>query len=431
MGSLARGEQVEPGYSDIDLVVACEFPSAPSELETMARLGEWQAQASVFGGLLYNLDCYDVREVPFARAFGGAWEMRFDEEGLCLAGEPLWKVPVRRSKATRRREQLSYALRRWVNTGARLLDPRVPEDAGSVWDAQRLVVDVAALFAGKLAAASADGLLDALPATAEVRARGVEACGAREIHTVLLPAALEILEMFADEVTAGYQSSLSVIGDKPPFTPHPELPLLGRALLGAPFEAMVLLHRGPAPGGYLPVAVAAEGTAPRDAVRVFAERLAGARASLSTLADWCRRPVPLSSKLWSALSVFEPAPFLAAAAASPLWCAGQPLRPPRAPDPDGLEDTLTSSAVQSFSLCRGMALRPGKIPGHRHRVTWDRFALLPALDRALETRTFDLAFAEVEERTVRDAGARVRMLHEFSERHREKLAPLLALRLGE
>jgi len=269
-----------------------------------------------------------------------------------------------------------------------------------------------------------------MAATAELRARGVGGCGLREIRSVLIPATLEILDLFAEEVTSDYEESLSVIDRGPSFALHPELTSLARALTGDPFPSFVLLSKGRAPDGILPVVVADVGTPSRDTIRSFVERLSGATAALKALHGWCRRPVPLSAKLWSALSVVEPAPFLAASAAVPRYRAGEPLETPLAPNAGELEDTLLSTAVQSFTRCRGMALRPGKISEHRHGVTWDRFALLPALDRALETSVFDVGFSDVGEDLVRDASTRVRMTREFSERYRKKLDPALAARLA-
>jgi hypothetical protein len=76
-----------------------------------------------------------------------------------------------------------------------------------------------------------------------------------------------------------------------------------------------------------------------------------------------------------------------------------------------------------------MDLRPGKVREHRLAVTWDRFALLPGLERALDERVFETDFRAVSESSVQSLPNRVRMLREFSERRRAELTPVLEARL--
>jgi hypothetical protein len=429
MGALARGLPVDPGLSDIDVVLACDFGSVESEIRTLSRLREWQRRLMPLGGLFYNLDCLDEREVPFARAFGGAWEMRLEEEGKCLAGRRLWREPAVRPARERRRERLSYMLRRWLNTAARLLDPRVPLGVTTIWDARRLVLDIAWLWAGVDVEQASDALVDttrndpALSATSELARLGAEKCGMRELRSVLVTSALEMLEAFTREVTAGFSGELARDDEGLDFTPSDALQAVGRAVIGGPFESFMLLQRGPFAGGALPVAVAAEGATAAEVVEAFAARMHSAARLLSAVERTVRRPVPFSATLWRALPLLEPAPFLGAAAVRPLWRVGRAVDPPPAPDPQTLSDVLTSSVVQSFVLCRWMELRPAKAAWMREQGTRERFALLPALDRALDERVFDLPIRAMPDFSLE---MRTETLHDFSERHRARLAPARA-----
>jgi hypothetical protein len=429
MGAVGRDGRVEPGYSDIDLVVIGEFPSADAEIAVMGELVKWQERVAVFGGLFYNLDCLDARDVPLARHLGGAWEMRFDREGLCLAGEPLWAELAKRPNSAARRQQFGYALRRWLNTGARLLDPDLAVTEAVLWDARRLSIDVAKLWARLDVEHQSAKLRDLAPrgsALDRLSELGVSGCGASEIHAVLLPATLEMLEAFAREVTADFRSELRLTPGPRAFEPHSALPALARALLAPPLESLVLLHRAPVSGGYLPVAIASEGAPAPELVQCFVAGLGRARAATHEIRDWCRRPVPLSRALWSAVALFEPAPFAAIAATEPLWQSGRAAPVPKMPDGAIVRELADSSVVQSFALCRGTELRPNNDGRARRQAMRERYAVLRALDRFFEHGAFDAGLASADPPELAALSTRIQTLHALGERHRARLAPRLA-----
>jgi hypothetical protein len=112
---------------------------------------------------------------------------------------------------------------------------------------------------------------------------------------------------------------------------------------------------------------------------------------------------------------------------APLFLLGPQPRPPAVPQGDALAELFRARIVQSFIRCRGIELRPKMSADHRRRASAEHFALLDALDRAVDGKLFDLApAAPISLPSERD---RVERLHQFSEHHRARLEPLLATRL--
>jgi hypothetical protein len=195
-------------------------------------------------------------------------------------------------------------------------------------------------------------------------------------------------------------------------------------LIGGSVRGVALLTRGAR--DVVPVVVTEPG-APATALSDVRKRLSSARAELRELRAVARRPVPLSPSMWRALALMEPAPFAGAAASSPLFVAGDVPPLPPAPEPALFDALLRARIVQSFARCRGPVLRPKLAPSERERQFSERFALLGALDHAVETGVLDVSFAEAPA-FAQSPDLRAEALRAFSAHHRKRLAPLLEAR---
>jgi len=434
-GSLTRPERFEPGRSDIDLVLVCDFAS-PARADLPIVLRERQTSLSALGGLFYNLDCLDVEELPYARAFGGTWEMRFDAQAQRVAGRSLFSGRAKRPISEVRNENLGTALRRWFNTGARLLDPTLEIEIDAARDAQRLFADVAELWSGIDVRTDAGSLLarvksaPGLPSAREALGLGLDACRGSSVRDIFLPATLEMLDAFAHEITRDFRGELDTTGNVQRLEPLAGFREFGAMLLGAPFESVALIDKAPRASEYFVLAVAATDAPAQEVVREAVARGRRAADALRALRRWCRRPAPITEHIWSALSLAEPAPFVGAAASRPLVRLGAPLGAPLAPSHDALLALLRARVVQSFTLCRGPELRPRMAAEHRRRALASRFVLLPALDRAIDTGKLDVTWEGFHDADPPPAGERERLLGDFSRRHRARLAPLLDERIG-
>jgi hypothetical protein len=133
--------------------------------------------------------------------------------------------------------------------------------------------------------------------------------------------------------------------------------------------------------------------------------------------------------MWRAAALLEPAPFVGASAGRPLWSAGATIPTPLGPPQPLLDALIAARVVQSWTLCRGAELRPKWTEERRRRALADRFALLEALTLAAERGIIDTSW-EPAHRDAPPREERVRHLRAFSQRHRERLTPLLDARIG-
>jgi predicted nucleotidyltransferase len=412
-GSVARGE-ADPGHSDVDLVVVGDCPTAAAEATLLRRLSVFQSRAAILGGLFYNLDYLDVREVPFARAFGGNWEMRLDAEGQALSGERLWDAACVRPAAEVRAERFSSALRRWLNTGSRLLDPDVrdPLDVRAR-DALRLLSDLRDL---------------SRPEPTRTGRGGAGAPGpAPDATDALLGAAFDALHAFAVDVAKGFAGPIPKTAGAPEIALAPELRRWFDAVTNSPVRSGMLVGRGAGSSDLVPVLLVDDELPGADAVRVARERFGRTPFPRGERTTGMRRPVPLSASMWRALYLMEPAPFAGAAATQPVVVAGAAPPEPKAPGPELVAALVRARIVQSFALCRGPALRPKLGAAHRERSFAERFSLLRALDRAVDDEVFDVTLGRRHDALSPEERAAV--LRDFSERHRKRLAPALEERL--
>jgi hypothetical protein len=299
-------------------------------------------------------------------------------------------------------------------------------------------VDLAELWAGVDLVTSPPGALvgaipvrTGMPSTRELSATGLAGAGPDTILSLLVPAAFEMLDAFAREVTVGFDAALDVSGEPGrgghATAPSAELDAVFHGVHGAPFGAVLLLRKGLASEDCLPIVLVDEGATARHAVHELAARLARVAGPLARVTGRWRRPVPLTRAVWGALALAEPAPFLAAAAMAPLYRLGNEPPPPPVPRADAFAELLRARIVQSFVSCRGVELRPKRTAEHVRRAMTERFALLDALDRAVDGEPLPLRpTPAAPPATERE---RLERLRRFRERHLPRLTPLLAGRL--
>lgn len=470
-GSVTRSEVSLPGSSDIDLVVVADVPTLGHEVDFVRRLRREHARLLRFGGLFYNLDYVAHDDLETARAFGGAWEMELDEQGVCLAGTPLWERPATRPAREIRLERFGRAYRRWVNTGSRLLHTgaagRLSRDA--LWSATRLLTDIGWAYLGQPRHQPLDALLRQLrdrdisvelpdlptptpdatrrvPPKIKVDAStnaprdGFTPRSQHELEVAVrarLVAALALLGRFAEEVrTRDHEGTWNIAGHEPAL----EIPLtesLDRsagALLGGGFATAVLVRRAPSLDDWVPLFVGRSGALETELVDEAWVRFrdvdalrAGSGSPPFGLAH--RRPVVVTRAIYEAAALFDPAPFAGSSCVSPVWQTGLPLPVPLPLDDEAFDALVRARAVESISACRSLGLRrwdPPRLERERRR----RYGrLLPALRRAQSDRTLDSGTTLVEDAVPIHDDEAVARVRAWAAEQRNRLAPLLRTRL--
>jgi len=471
-GSLTRSEVSLPGSSDIDLVVVTDVPTLGREVDFVRRLRREHARLLRFGGLFYNLDYVALDDLDTARAFGGAWEMELDEQGVCLAGTPLWERPAARPAREVRLERFGRAHRRWVNTGSRFLHPSTDGRLSptALWSATRLLTDIGWAYLDQPRHQRLDALvrqlrdhdisidLPDLPtplpaasrrvppkikddASTEASRDGFTPRSERELEVAIrarLVAALALLGRFAEEWNPGdREGTWTVVGKEP----VPEAPLVeslgryARTLLGTEFATAVLVRRAPSADDWVPLFVGRSG-APEvalvDEAWVRFRQIDDPRTESGSpsfeLAH--RRPVVVTRAIYEAAALFDPAPFTGSTCLSPAWQLGLPLPAPRPLDDEAFDALVRARAVESISACRSLGLRrwdPSRLERERRR----RYGrLLPALRRAQSDRVLDTGTSLVEDSVPVHDDEAVARVRAWAAEQRERLAPLLRARLA-
>lgn len=431
-GSLTRPGRPSPGHSDIDLVLSCKLHSLSDELDLNRRARAWLASAARLGPFFYNIDYLDERELPFVRAFGNAWAIRLDRWGRTLLGPDVLSGRARRPPEEIRFEHLTIALRRWVNTGCRLLDPTVRARRGArVRAATRLFTDLAELW---LAPDETLAMTDLArraaarrPTTALLAAADTHRPSEPNVEQVLLSASLDILDAFAEDIAPLCRLPFRTRGHVAAFAPPGELVALTH-LLGSTFTSVTLLRRGPLAEEYVPVVVATDRASAETITQHARDQLQEIHASLPALARWSRRPVFVTPNIWAALAALAPAPFSGAAASSPLWSAGEGPPAPMCPASEAVASMLHARSVEGLVLLRSLDLRHGMSPEHRRRAIAGWMALLDAIETTGPDQVLDVSWTG-RRQSLPDAEQRLARVRSFSERWRHALGRLLVERL--
>lgn len=353
-GSATRPSRVDPGYSDLDLVLVTELPALEDELRLRAALRRWLRVAHALVPALHQLDYLETRDLPLLRRYPNGWSMSFDERWEPLAGvdERLPSAPPLPARQ-RRLELLRRALRRWTKATVVLRDLERPD---APRNARRLYADVAA------------ATLD------EDRLAPLETLAARAGHGVdlhdpqaLLGAALELLEQLAAELAPTGDARLAIAGAPPD---PPRLDGLMSAAARAGLGPVAVASRDPRSTDRV-VFVRAPGLAAHDAVARM-RRVAAGRAP----GGWVDHPVLLTDPLWRAGWLLDVPPFAAASLAR----AGEP---PPAPSDADLRAMLPVLLVERVLRARGRGFRMRSL-ARGPRATWREIAsLAPALEGLL------------------------------------------------
>jgi predicted nucleotidyltransferase len=142
-GSVTTPSSIEPGWSDIDLVLITDLPDTEAELAFRRRLRPaFRALSSTIPALA-GLDYVDVRDLDLLRTSPNAWSLGFDHRWKHLAGDVLHDAstalpPLRQRQLI----GLRRALRRWCKAAPQIMTADDPARRARL--ARRLRADVVA-----------------------------------------------------------------------------------------------------------------------------------------------------------------------------------------------------------------------------------------------------------------------------------------------
>jgi predicted nucleotidyltransferase len=142
-GSVTTPERIEPGWSDIDLVLITDLPNVDAELAFRRRLRPAFRALSTSIPALAGLDYIDVRDLEMLRVSPNAWSLGFDHRWTHLAGTAV-HMPATPLPPRRQRQLLGMrrALRRWCKATPQILT--LPDGPRRARLARRLRSDVVA-----------------------------------------------------------------------------------------------------------------------------------------------------------------------------------------------------------------------------------------------------------------------------------------------
>ena len=380
-GSTARLEALEPGYSDIDLVLLVDVPSLDAELSFRRKLRERLRTLNRAGPLFRNVDYIEVQDFELFRHLGDAWAIDLDTRWRAVAGQNRLETPAFRPQSERRLEALIRAARRWSKSSPLLLDPRSGREPFiELRAARRLLGDaLAGLTLGDryaplpelLERAAEHGVrgavLDQLVADHRTALRG-----GRDTIVELVAASLEAIEQLAHDVTETWSEGCPVrvagqsarraatanetggaLADVPE-----EARAVALAAMARDFRAVVQpVSTGASRGGCLFVVSRSE-LAPHEAVATMYDLMAESPPLPPERYRWNARPILVTDALWRAAALFDPIIALVAglAAKEALLCgAAPPFRwPSAAADRDAI---VTAAHLALFLRPRSRAFR--------------------------------------------------------------------------
>ncbi len=381
-GSMARGGNLVPGVSDIDLISIAELATTEAELAFRDRLAVRQRRLNAVAPVFHSLEYFDLADVPYLRAFANGW-LELDTAWRRVAGTaPPGLTRYQRPPYELRLGRLDQALWAWRKSACHLLDPRLDAaDWVLVRAAERVLAITLAMWLERdrhepllhlLDAGARRGLAFAAAADGTPRQR-IRAC---------LATSLEVLERFADECTAGWREPLTAAAAAL-HAPSPEAEARARSLVAAGFASAHLVPCETVERGHRLLVVAKNGEAPAAVVeraeRAFRELPPATRAN-----RYPSRPVVLTPRLWRAALVLDPSPWLGAALASgAARTLGAEPAPIVAPPATELDSLLRVRSVELFYRARGRRFRLNK-SGAPARLAAD-LTLAEFLARAMDT----------------------------------------------
>ncbi|MFW5924559.1 MAG: hypothetical protein ACOCV4_00220 [Myxococcota bacterium] len=352
-GSMARPERLAPGHSDIDLTVVVAAANPRAELRVRQPLAEVHRRLGAFGGLFYNLDYVREEELDLVLGHGGRWARDFATASRTLHGPPLPPISPREQNE-QRDEGIAAAMRRWRNTGMRLLDPTLslPPDERAR-PARRLWQDVVD--------PAPDGVSRTAPAAPD------EA----------LIEALERIDRLAAERTEGWTDAWRTHGHASPPAASPALRALEHAARREGFSGVALHACGPAVRERIAVVVGPSPWSARECVERFRRVAMRSPEAWRALEPTERRPVLLTHAMYRASAFMPPAPLSGACLAAAPLHRSEDLRPPPAPPEPIVRRLATVRAVEGLVTIRGFRRAPGE---RRRRAVAEQLTLVtPAL----------------------------------------------------
>jgi hypothetical protein len=363
-GSLTKPELLRPGYSDIDLVIVADLPTLSDELRLRHELRRALLRANSLGTLFKHLDYMERRDLDVRRTLGNNWSLSLDSTWQLLTGtDRLLKAPSVPPEK-RRLEGLLEALRRWQRSSAFLLDEfGGPAVLARSMGARRALASALRAWLGR----STDVNLASLLEEARTRATGADALGAlargpvesaaRRDEPMIVDAVvatLEVLEVFANEVTADWRGSwndVPIRGTVAGFSSEERHSLSGLAE-GAGFSA--LYSSRDRYGRDASFVIARPDTSAESAVECLRAFLR-ARALAS---NPCAYPTLLTASLWKTAALLDSSPFTGADLArseSNVW--GDTWSAPPRPEGAAWDDLVVGRTAELLWRPRGRSLR--------------------------------------------------------------------------
>lgn len=388
-GSLAS-HWLQPGYSDIDLVLLIDVDGPDSELALRRRLRAVRHRYRAFGRLFRDIDFIEVRDLEWFRLYPDAWALDFDQRWTWLAG-PDRLEPARAASLPSEIRRLAWAiklLRRWMKASSFLLDPTSGRPAFvEVRGARRLLGQAASAYLDRhpnlpldeLVPASAERL-GAASDCREIERSGALRSGSREVVPVLLAGVLELLETVLDESFRTGPDGWSAAQSAAPPAIDAVTERVASSALDHGFRSVVLAprHVDEAMLFVLPTA----GTR-RERIDRLRELLRKTGHLGAPAFRWSPRPMMATESIWRAAALFDPHPFVGEAIATRStvqW--GSPPELPSAVAVAQWQWVLRSRALCEFHRVRSRDFRIGKSPGAAKRELelarrYDRFTDLP------------------------------------------------------
>ncbi len=395
-GSTTHPAFIEPGSSDIDLVIAIAVPTLASEIAVRRRLARVHGLIQAAVPAFTNLDVVETRDFDLLRRFGNAWTLDFDRRWEHAAGNNrLDPSRPSRSERERRLELAALSFKRWMKASTFVQSPAgSPRVKRRVLE--RLLIDVAAAYTDESRFSPLRELVDgAARRSGRPEIRPAAADGAST--SVRLAAALTLLDAFAVELSEKWPDEWT--GDGVPSRVEPAAALrdVARRFEAQGFSA-VFCPRGPDGGGGYLVAVAGDGDAVADVLRRSATAIDGAPVPTNESAfpaspsasAWLAAPVVVTRAMWRAGALFPPSPFVAPALSlGTPWSLGpRPPVPGRPPDEE-LSVLVRARVLQQFVR---RVVRVRREPSaFRRELDYERYALRPALAHAMDTGRFRFA----------------------------------------
>lgn len=213
-GSVATPASVEPGWSDIDLVLITDLPDLASELAFRARLQPAFTALSTAVPAIAGLDYVDVRDLPTLVAAPNVWSMDFARRWRLLDGEQALPPPAPLPPRYRQLVGLHRALRRWCKAAPMVLT--LDHAARRQRIARRLRADVVAYVVG----ASRHATWDALRTKAQALGLSLPAESSPAACLVSALRALEHSVSELDDEQGGTHVAWQVSGELPPPSPR-------------------------------------------------------------------------------------------------------------------------------------------------------------------------------------------------------------------